>query len=257
MKLFILAGGYGSRLGHITETTPKPMVEIGGKPILWHIMKYYSTYGVKEFVVLLGYKGKVIKNYFYNYYANNRNFEINLATGETSFLEKSDKEDWKVTLLDTGIDNLKGSRIKQAESLMEDINFITYGDGVCNVDVDQLLSFHKEHGKTVTMTGVHPPSRFGELNLDGNKVVSFEEKPQISTGGLINGGFMVFNKNLVDKLSLDKDCDFEFGPLEELAQKEEIMVYKHDGEWECVDTERDLNHLNKVWNNGNAFWKRW
>lgn len=257
MKLFILAGGYGSRLGHITEAIPKPMVEIGGKPILWHIMKYYSTYGVKEFVVLLGYKGKVIKNYFYNYYANNRNFEINLATGETSFLENTDKEDWKVTLLDTGVDNLKGSRIKQAESLMGDVNFITYGDGVCNVDVDQLLSFHKEHGKTVTMTGVHPPSRFGELNLNGNQVVSFEEKPQISTGGLINGGFMVFNKNLTDKLSLDKNCDFEFGPLEELAQNGEIMVYKHEGDWECVDTERDLNHLNKVWNSGNAFWKKW
>jgi glucose-1-phosphate cytidylyltransferase len=257
MKLFILAGGYGSRLGHITESIPKPMVEIGGKPILWHIMKYYSTYGVKEFVVLLGYKGKVIKNYFYNYYANNRNFEINLATGETSFLENSDKEDWKVTLLDTGLDNLKGSRIKQAESLMGDVNFMTYGDGVCSVDLDQLLSFHKDHGKAVTMTGVHPPSRFGELNLEGNQVVSFEEKPQISTGGLINGGFMVFNKSLADNLSLDKDCDFEFGPLEEMAKEGEIMVYKHEGEWECVDTERDLNYLNKVWNNGNAFWKKW
>jgi glucose-1-phosphate cytidylyltransferase len=257
MKLFILAGGYGSRLGHITEAIPKPMVEIGGKPILWHIMKYYSTYGVKEFVVLLGYKGKVIKNYFYNYYANNRNFEINLATGETSFLENSDKEDWKVTLLDTGLDNLKGSRIKQAESLMGGVNFMTYGDGVCDVDLDQLMSFHKKHGKTVTMTGVHPPSRFGELNLEGNKVVSFEEKPQISTGGLINGGFMIFNKNMLDTLSLDKDCDFEFGPLEGLAQDGEIMVYKHDGEWECIDTERDLNYLNKVWNNGNAFWKKW
>lgn len=257
MKLFILAGGYGSRLGHITESIPKPMVEIGGKPILWHIMKYYSTFGVKEFVVLLGYKGKVIKNYFYNYYANNRDFQINLATGETTFLEKSDLEDWKVTLLDTGIDNLKGSRIKQAESLMGDINFITYGDGVCNVNLNDLLSFHKKHGKTVSMTGVHPPSRFGELNIEGDTVTSFEEKPQISTGGLINGGFMVFNKSLTNSLSLDKNCDFEFGPLEELAQKGEIMVYKHSGEWECVDTERDLNYLNKVWNNGNAFWKTW
>lgn len=257
MKLFILAGGYGSRLGHITESIPKPMVEIGGKPILWHIMKYYSAFGVNEFVILLGYKGQVIKNYFYNYYSNNRNFEINLATGETSFLENNNKEDWKVTLLDTGVDNLKGSRIKQAESLMGETNFMTYGDGVCNVDLSKLLAFHKDHGKTVTMTGVYPPSRFGELNIEGDTVVSFEEKPQISTGGLINGGFMVFNKKLTDNLTLEKDCDFEFGPLEELATNKEIKVFKHSGDWECVDTERDLKHLNKIWDNNKAFWKKW
>lgn len=257
MKVLILAGGYGSRLGNITDSIPKPMVEIGGKPIIWHIMKSYAHYGLTEFVLLTGYKSNVIKNYFVNYNYYNSHFTLDLKAHSAEFLTKVD-EDWKVTILDTGLENLKGSRIKQSEPFIDDdINLITYGDGVCDIDIDKLLAFHKAHGKTVTMTGVKPPSRFGELNLDGDRVASFEEKPQVSSAGYINGGYMVFNRSMYEKLSLDPNCDFEFGPLEELAKLGEVMVYKHDGFWECVDTERDLSYLNKLWNTNKATWKKW
>jgi glucose-1-phosphate cytidylyltransferase len=259
MKTLILAGGYGSRLGNITENIPKPMVTIGGKPILWHIMKTYSHFGFNEFVILLGYQGVKIKEYFYNYYMLNNDFTIDLATNSLSYSDQRHTDNWKVTLLDTGIDTLKGGRIKRAEHLLEDdYHFLTYGDGVSDIDIKDLLAYHKSHGKTVTLTGVRPPSRFGELNMDKGKVLSFEEKPQVSSGmGLINGGFMVFNKSLLASLSPDKECDFEFGVLEDLARLGEVMVYEHKGFWECVDTERDLNHLNKLWNNNQADWKLW
>jgi glucose-1-phosphate cytidylyltransferase len=259
MKTFILAGGYGSRLGIISENIPKPMIEIGGRPILWHVMKYYSCFGFNEFVLLLGYKNRIIKEYFANYHIINNNFEVDLKTGKFIFYNTENiAENWKITLLDTGLDNLKGSRIKQAERFADDdIHFLTYGDGVSNVDIKKLLEFHNKHGKMITITGVRPPSRFGELNLDGNKVITFEEKPQLSSAGYINGGFMVFNKSLFSRLSPEKDCDFEFGPLEKLAKEGEVMMYGHDGFWECVDTERDLNYLNGLWRNGNAKWKIW
>jgi len=259
MKTFILAGGLGSRLGSISESLPKPMIEIGGRPILWHIMKYYSCFGINEFVLLLGYKSRVIKEYFANYRIISNDFEIDLGTGKISFYNlNSITEDWKVTLLDTGFDNLKGSRIKQAEQYADaDVLFLTYGDGVSNVDIHKLLEFHKTHGKMITITGVRPPSRFGELSLDKNRVVTFEEKPQLSSAGYINGGFMVFNKDLFSHLSPGKDCDFEFGPLEKLAKEGEVMMFSHDDFWECVDTERDLIYLNKLWNQGNAKWKIW
>ena len=258
MKVVILAGGFGSRLGSITGIIPKPMVSIGGKPILWHIMKSYSHYGFKEFVILLGYKGDVIKDYFYNYKVHNKDFTVQLNTGNIEFLgNNSHEEDWKVTLVDTGVDTLKGGRLKRAENyITDDINLLTYGDGVSDVDLKDLLHFHREHGKMITLTGVKPPSRFGELNVNGDQVTSFEEKPQISSG-LINGGFMIFNRSMLEHLNTDKDCDLEFGVLEKLARTGEVMVYQHNGFWECVDTERDLNHMNKLWSTGQAAWKKW
>lgn len=257
MKTLILAGGYGSRLGNITENIPKPMVAIGGKPILWHIMKIYSYYGYNDFVILLGYQGIKIKEYFFNYHIMNSDFTVDLTADRISYLGKNSVEPWKVTLVDTGIDTLKGGRIKRVEHYLDgDVHMLTYGDGVSDVNIKELLAFHQSHGKMLTLTGVRPPSRFGELVIDGNKVTSFEEKPQVSAG-LINGGFMVFNKELLDHLTPDRDCDFEFGVLEELARKEQVMVYSHNGFWECIDNERDLNHLNKLWNQNKASWKLW
>ncbi len=236
MKVIILAGGYGSRLGDITCTIPKPMVNIGNKPILWHIMNIYSYYDLNEFIVLLGYKGEVIQEYF----AKNK-----------------ENSKWNVQLLDTGVDTLKGGRIKKTERFVkDDIALLTYGDGVANVNIKELIKFHKSHDKILTVTGVRPPSRFGELLLEGNNVVSFEEKPQVSKG-FINGGFMVFNRELFDSLEDDKNCDFEFGVLEDLAKEGQIMCYKHSGQWECVDTPRDIAYLNKLWENNGAFWKIW
>ena len=257
MKILILAGGYGSRLGNITESIPKPMVTIGGKPILWHLMKIYSHYGFKEFVILLGYQGVKIKEYFFNYHMMNNDFTVNLADNRIDYESGNNMENWKITLVDTGLETLKGGRIKRAEKyLSEDINMLTYGDGVADVDINRLLEFHRSHGKILTLTGVRPPSRFGELVIKGQQVLSFEEKPQISSG-IINGGFMVFNKELLSHLTPAKDCDFEFGVLEDLAKQGEIMVYEHRGFWECVDTERDLKHLNKLWQENKASWKVW
>lgn len=258
MKTLILAGGYGSRLGGITDSIPKPMVTIGGKPILWHIMKLYSHFGFDDFIILLGYQGNKIKEYFFNYQMLNNDFTVNLEDNSiTYYASNSNHEKWKVTLVDTGLDTLKGARIKRAEMYLDDnIHMLTYGDGVANVDIRKLLEFHKSHGKTLTLTGVRPPSRFGELVIKNNQVSSFEEKPQTSAG-IINGGFMVFNRELLSHLNTDKNCDFEFGVLETLAKQGQVMVYEHQGFWECVDTERDLNHLNKLWNENKASWKLW
>ncbi len=257
MKTLILAGGYGSRLGNITENIPKPMVTIGEKPILWHIMKIYSHFGFNEFVILLGYQGAKIKEYFFNYHLMNNDFTINLADNKIQYSISNNIENWQVTLVDTGLDTLKGGRIKRAEQYLDDdVNMLTYGDGVADIDIEKLVAFHHSHGKTVTLTGVRPPSRFGELMIKDGQLLSFDEKPQVSSG-MINGGFMVFNRNLFSLLSTDKTCDFEFGVLENLAKKGEVMVYQHHGFWECVDTERDLNHLNKLWNDNKASWKLW
>ena len=257
MKTLILAGGYGSRLGNLAENIPKPMVTIGGKPILWHIMKIYSHFGFNDFVILLGYQGVKIKEYFFNYHLMNNDFTIDLADNRISYVDENNVEKWKVTLVDTGIDTLKGGRIKRVEKYLEDdVNMLTYGDGAADVDIKALIEFHRSHGKILTLTGVRPPSRFGELLISDRQVQSFEEKPQVSSG-VINGGFMVFNKELLDHLTPDKDCDFEFGVLEKLAKEGEVMVYEHNGFWECVDTERDLNHLNKLWDENKASWKLW
>lgn len=256
MKVIILAGGYGTRLGTISDLIPKPMIEIGGKPILWHIMKIYSFYGYNEFIICLGYKGKVIKDYFYNYNNYISDFTIDIIKRDVVYHDKI-SENWRITLADTGLNTLKGGRIKRIEKYLDsDINMLTYGDGVANIDIKKLIEFHKSHGKIVTLTGVTPPSMFGEIIENSGKVISFEEKPQTSNG-LINGGYMVFNKELLGFLTPDQDCDFEFGPLENLAKEGQVMTYKHPGFWECGDTIRDVNNLTKLWNSGNAFWKVW
>lgn len=256
MKVVILAGGFGTRLGTLSEFIPKPMIEIGGKPILWHIMKTYAHYGYNEFVICLGYKANVIKNYFYNFQTSNSDFTVDLKTGDVE-LHNAYDEDWKVTLVDTGLNTLKGARIKRIEKYLDDdVNMLTYGDGVCDININDLVAYHKNHGKMVTVSGVKPPSLFGEIIEEDGKVLSFEEKPQTSKG-LINGGYMVFNKEMMSFLSEDENCDFEFGPLEEIAAKGEAMTYKHEGYWQCSDTMRDLNHLNKIWDSKEAKWKVW
>lgn len=257
MKVVILAGGMGTRLGVLSEMIPKPMIEVGGKPILWHIMKIFSHHGYDDFILCLGYKSNVIKDYFYHYRNYNNDFCIDLANSEISYHGEKDCDRFRVTLVDTGLPNLKGSRLKQIEKYLDDdLNFLTYGDGVANVNIKQLLEFHKAHGKLVTITGVRPPSMFGEMLEENGLVLSFEEKPQTSKG-LINGGYMVFHRNLMSYLSEDPQCDFEFGPLEKLAAQSQVMTYKHDGLWECADTPRDLEHLNKLWREGKAFWNIW
>lgn len=256
MKAVILAGGFGTRLGNRTNRIPKPMVKVGNRPILWHIMKIYSSQGVNEFVIALGYKGDVIKDYFLHYDARNRDFTIDLSNSKTNY-HNDHTENWKVTLVDTGINTLKGGRVKRVESYLDNgINLLTYGDGVADIDLDELIEFHKDHDKLVTVTGVHPPARFGELKEKNGEVLSFEEKTQTSQG-LINGGFMVFEDEFLQHLSPDENCDLEKGSLEELAKSGEVAVYKHEGKWECMDHERDVKHLNDLWREGEAFWKVW
>jgi len=254
MKVIILAGGYGTRLGSITNRIPKPMVKIGNKPVLWHIMKIYSYFGFKDFVICLGYKGDVIKDYFIQHQYRNNDFTINLDSNDLVFYNK-EENDWNVTLVDTGINTLKGGRIKRVERHLDDVNMLTYGDGVANIDIKKLLNFHYTHGKMVTITGVNPPSRFGELHVKNNKIVSFNEKPQTSNS-LINGGFMVFDRELLSHLSTNENCNFE-NVLNILSRKEKIMMYNHRGKWDCMDNKRDVDYLNKIWNENNAFWKMW
>jgi glucose-1-phosphate cytidylyltransferase len=248
----------GTRLREETEFRPKPMVKIGNKPVLWHIMKSYAHYGFKDFILCLGYKGEVIKEYFYNYEIYNEDFAVQL--GRSKSIERYAKEqeiDWRVSLIDTGENALKGARIKKIEKLVDgDHMMLTYGDGVADVDIGKLLAFHLGHGKICTVTGVRPPSLFGELQVSGNKVELFAEKPQTSSG-LISGGFFVFSRRLFDYLTTNDECDLERGPLEKLAREGELMVYEHRGPWACVDTYRDLQHLNHLWASNQAFWKVW
>ena len=254
MKTIILAGGWGSRLGSLYQSIPKPMVKIGEKPILWHIMKRYSKYDYNDFVIALGVKSEVIKNYFLNYEYNLNDISIDLSNGNVTIHSNETNLNWKITLVETGLNTLKGGRIKRVEKYMDtEINMITYGDGLSNVNISDLVSFHKKHGKIITISGVRPPARFGEIIEDNGHVISFEEKPQTSMG-LINGGFMVFNKELFNYLNNRDDCDFEFGVLDKLSKEGNVMVYKHAGEWECMDHERDVEHLNRLWNNKKAFW---
>lgn len=257
MKTIILAGGFGTRLGSITGTLPKPMVKIGNYPIIWHIMKMYAHYGFKDFVLSLGYKSEVIKDYFYHQKMLNNDFSIDLSSQDITIHERQENHvDWNVTLVDTGLNTLKGARVKRIEKYLDDVNLLTYGDGVADLDIKALVSYHKKHGKTITITGVRPSSRFGEIQVENGKLMSFQEKPQTSAG-LINGGFMVFNRNMLDYLSSDENCDLEYGAFNKLAEEGEMMVYTSEKNWECVDTERDLKHLNDLWDNNKAFWKVW
>ena len=256
--VIILCGGKGSRLSEETIIKPKPMIEIGGKPILWHIMKHYSYYGYHRFILALGYKGEYVKNYFYNYRIFSNDFTIEMhPEKEPQIHGLSDESHWEITLVDTGLNTLKGGRIKRLEKYVKSDNFhLTYGDGVSNVNLSELEQFHIKHNKIGTITGVHPPSRFGEMLVDGDNVVHFEEKPQLSTG-IINCVFFVFNRKFFYYLTSDDKCDFEFGPLQKIASEKELKVFKHDGFWQCMDTVRERDYLNALWESGSPPWKIW
>lgn len=256
MKVLILAGGYGSRLSEETDIRPKPMVEIGGKPILWHIMKHYSYYGFNEFVILLGYKGYYIKEYFANYFLHQSNVTIDLSNNQMQ-VHNNSSEPWKVTLLETGLNTMTGGRIKRAKDFINNETFmLTYGDGVSDVNLHDLLAFHKKHAKAITMTSVQPEGRFGALETDANnRVLSFMEKPK-GDGSWINGGFFVCEPKVMDYINSD-DTVFEKEPLENLAKDGELYSYRHHGFWKCMDTLRDKTQLNDLWNSNQAKWKIW
>lgn len=261
MKAIILCGGQGTRLREHTEVRPKPMVEIGGKPIVWHIMKLYAFHGVKDFILCLGYKAHVIKDYFLNYRAMNCDFTVTLGDkgGIRLHDDADDREDWNVTLADTGEDTMTGARVLRAARYLDDADdtfMVTYGDGLSDVNVRAVLEFHKSHGGCATITGVRPPSRFGELETEGNRVVAFSEKPQIGQG-LINGGFLCLNRRFLKYLTADAGCMLERQPLEACARDGELRVFEHPGFWQCMDTYRDWQSLEAQWSSGNAPWNVW
>ena len=256
MKAVILAGGFGSRLSEETVLRPKPMVEIGGKPILWHIMNIYSGHGVKEFIIALGYKAEIIKEYFLNFYALNNDISIDLASGQTT-IHDGNQPDWGVHLVDTGLHTQTGGRLKRLQKWLgnDETFMMTYGDGVGDVDISALLKFHNTHGKLATVTAVRPPGRFGAMALEGNQVARFAEKMQTAEGW-INGGYFVLNRKVVDYIEKEETV-WERDPMERLAHDGELMAYWHHGFWQPMDTLRDKNLLEKLWNSGEAPWKVW
>jgi glucose-1-phosphate cytidylyltransferase len=256
MKVVILAGGLGTRLSEETEVKPKPMVEIGGQPILWHIMKHYAHFGFKEFCVALGYRGEIVKRFFMDYHSLNGNISIDLQSGQVDMRER-ECEDWIVHLQNTGQDTNTGGRVKRLESHLKDDTFmITYGDGVCDVNLRDLLEFHRAHGRVATITAVRPPARFGGLIFDGDSmVVDFTEKPQIGEGW-INGGFMVCEPEIFKYLK-DDDSSLEADALEHLASEQQLAAYQHGGFWQCMDTLRDKRLLENLWQDQSAPWKVW
>ena len=257
MKVVLLAGGYGTRIAEETDLKPKPMVEIGGKPILWHIMKIYSHYGFNEFVILLGYKGYYIKEYFANYFLHQSDVTIDLQTNSVE-VHNNTSEPWKVTLVDTGLDTMTGGRIKRAQKYIGDESFLlTYGDGVSDIDIAKTVAFHQKHGKALTMSAIQPEARFGNLAIDEQmNIKSFIEKPK-TEAGWINGGFFVCSPKVFDYITEDESCIFEQAPLQNLAKDGEMFAYKHDGFWQPMDTLRDNQKLNKLWKDNIAPWKVW
>ena len=254
MKVILLAGGFGTRLSEYTESLPKPMVTIGGKPILWHIMKYYAHYGHNQFYVALGYKAEMIKEFFLHYRTMNADFTVNLKTGDV-IPHQQDEVDWKVTLVDTGLRSMTGGRVKRMKPyISNETCLMTYGDGVSDVDLDQLIAFHQNHGKMVTVTAVHPGARFGELVMKEDQVTFFQEKPQTGQGW-INGGYFVLEPEFFDLIEEDQTI-LEREPLERAAQMGELMAFRHKGFWQCMDTKRDHANLEEFWRSGKAPWKR-
>lgn len=259
MEVIILCGGLGTRLREETEFRPKPMVNIGTRPILWHIMKTYASFGHTDFVLPLGYKGEMIRDYFVNYQWMNNDVTVELGKPENVCLHSCHEEsDWKITMSNTGQETLKGGRIKRVEKYVKGQTFmLTYGDGVANIDIQALIDFHESHGKLATVSGVNPAQRFGELKVEGGQVSSFLEKPEQTGNEMINGGYFVFDRAIFDYLTPDAECDLEYGPLEDIAKQGQLMVYRHDGFWGCMDTLRDTESLNKMWAQGKAPWKVW
>jgi glucose-1-phosphate cytidylyltransferase len=255
MKAVILAGGLGTRLSEETDTRPKPMVEIGGRPILWHIMQIYSAHGVRDFIVCLGYKGYVIKEYFLNYRLHVSDVTVDTGNGVVSY-HKSRADDWRVTLVDTGDQTMTGGRLKRVRDyLTDDLFLLTYGDGVADIDIGKLTDFHKGHGGLATVTSVVPPGRFGALEMSGARVRSFREKPA-GDGAQINGGFFVLSPKVIDYIADDATI-WEREPMERLARDGELFAFPHDGFWHAMDTLRDKRHLEELWASGKAPWKIW
>ena len=255
MKVIILAGGYGTRIRDVSENIPKPMIKIGPYPIIWYIMKHYSKFGFDDFVICLGYKGNTIKDFFLNYQALTRDFSIDFKSGDINFHTDHNESSWKVTLAETGLNTMTGGRISRIRKYINDEDFmLTYGDGLSDVNISQLLDFHKSNNKILTVSGVRPPGRFGEMVCnDDNQVIEFNEKPQAS-GGRINGGYFVAKSEIFNFLSDDENLIFEQEPMISLVKEKQLIMYKHDGFWQPMDTSREYKLLNSLYDSGNAPW---
>ena len=255
MKAVILAGGYGTRISEETHLKPKPMIEIGGKPLLWHIMKTYSEHGINDFIICCGYKGYMIKEYFANYFLHMSDVTFDMKNNKMTVHKKS-VEPWSVTLVDTGLNTMTGGRLKRIKEHVKNETFcFTYGDGLSNVNISELISFHKKNNSKATVTSVQPPGRFGTLDISGNKIINFKEKPA-GDGNWINGGYFVLEPSVFDYLK-DDNTIWEREPLEKLAEENELSAFKHTGFWQPLDTLRDKNYLDELWNSDEAFWKNW
>ena len=256
VKVVLLCGGQGTRMREETEFRPKPMVEVGDRPLLWHIMKLYAAHGFDDFVLCLGYRGQMITRYFAEYRLHGHDVTFDLGTGETTF-QRGPADGWRVTCADTGRDSMTGARVKRVQPYLQDADLVlvSYGDGLADIDLGRLVEFHRSHGRLATVTGVHAPARFGQLVADGGWVRQFAEKP-LETGW-INGGFFVFEPAVLDRLSPDPACVLEHEPLERLAAERQLAVYRHDGYWQCADTLRDVELLRRQWDCGEAPWRVW
>jgi glucose-1-phosphate cytidylyltransferase len=258
MKVVILCGGYGTRIRDVADDIPKPMIPIGRYPILWHIMKYYSCFGHRDYVLCLGHKGNSIRDFFINYETNTKDFTITLGQyGENKFHTENDESDWTVTLAETGLHSMTGARIERIKKYVENEEFmLTYGDGVGDIDINNLLAFHNSHDKALTITGVRPPGRFGELISENGQIIEFNEKPQ-ATGGQISGGYFVARPKIFEYLDQSDSLVFEQEPIKKLVADGEVMIYEHDGFWQPMDTSREYNILNELYEKGNAPWVIW
>lgn len=257
MKVVLLAGGFGTRISEESHLRPKPMIEIGDMPILWHIMKIYSSYGYNEFVICCGYKAYMIKEYFADYYLHRSDVTFDFGEENKMTVHTNFSEPWKVTLVDTGLNTMTGGRIKRVQKYIGEESFmLTYGDGVSDVDISKLVEFHKSHGKIATMTAVNVGQRFGVLDIDGNNTINAFREKSDNDGSMINAGFMVLSPEIFEYIEGDSTV-FEKAPLETVAQMGELMAYKHNGFWKCMDTQRDKQELETLWESGEAPWKRW